>query len=214
MTFRFYLGALLASVIPLPGWAAEPTLELDAQLLEQSPVLQRWLTNPPDVLEEIRTLTTRPTRLQLGYVARDQWFLGFDDLYLGSQLSLSGEYDRWHLQEGRQEQVSVALRYFVLQPGSRFNLAPQAGYRSITTTGLQGMQGLELGATAVAVLAPQTADLSIDYRWLTGSQPATTLSITTAYALSRDFRLATRYRWQNTTLNKDFQVGIMLEWTP
>ncbi len=208
-----WLGILLGVGWGIPA-AAEPPLGLDSQVIEQSPVLRRWLVSPPNVLEEIRTLIARPTRIQVGYVARNQWFLGVDDLYLGSQVSLSGEYDHWQLPTAELQQFSAALRYFLAQPGSRLNLAPQAGYRTISATGTDPIQGLEIGATAVVVLAPQTADLSLDYRWLPGSRAATTLSLTTAYALSRDFRLATRYRWQNNAFVKDFQVGLVLEWTP
>ncbi|GAB4213352.1 MAG: hypothetical protein OHK0012_09320 [Synechococcales cyanobacterium] len=203
---------LLLGGLGIPAWAdTEPSFGLDTQLVEQSPVLRRWLQGTPNVLEEILSTPARPTRVQVGFVTRQQWFVGIEDLYVSSRVSVSGDFDDW--QAVNLQQTSTTLRYYVSPLGSRLNLAPQVGYRWLSIPGEQ-IQGVEVGATAVAVLAPQAADISLDYRWLTGADPATTLSLSTAYALSRDFRVATRYRWQNSTLTKDFQVGLTLEWTP
>ncbi len=191
-------------------------LGLDSEVVESSPVLQRWLTDPPDLLDEIRNTPAVPTRLQAG-VDVSGWSLGISDLYLFNRLSLSSSY---HQSFDRPQDATFGsnLRYFVAPVGSRLNLAPQVGYGRLDQFE-RSLKGPQFGAYVVLALDPGAADLTLSYNWLepdhsTQEGRATVGEITTSYALSPSTRLAARYTWRHSTITKDQDLSLILEWVP
>ncbi len=199
--------------------ASEPDNALDLgieqDIIESSPVLQRWLDQPPDLLDEIRTTPALPTRLQAA-VSHDYWTVGLADLTLVPRLTLSGDYQQ-SFDEPDDRQFGSVLRYYVAPAGSLINFAPQVGYRTLDQSN-RSLRGLQYGAQVSVALAPRAADITLSYTWLdpvnTDDGWATLADVTAAYALSPSIRIAGRYRWQHTTIRKDRHFGVVLEWIP
>jgi hypothetical protein len=79
----------------------ELQLNISPEIIEESPVLQRWLEEIPDVLEEIRHDPSFATRIRFGYSyfsstdQRSGFHGGLEDLFLGKTgLTISGEYQQ------------------------------------------------------------------------------------------------------------------------
>lgn len=205
-----------ADLSPVQGSPLAIELGLDTEVVESSPVLQRWLNDPPDLLDEIRNTPAVPTRLQAG-IDVSEWSVGISDLYLLERVSLSSNYQQSF---DRPQDVTFGsnLRYFVAPVGSRLNLAPQVGFGRIDQLD-RFLSGPQYGAYVVLALDPGAADLTLSYNWLDPSRStqegeATVGDITAAYALSQSTRLAARYRWQHSTITKDQDLSLILEWVP
>ncbi len=191
-------------------------MELETTVVEESPVLQRWLDQPPNVLEEITHTPILPARIQAVFEGDSTWELGVADLQLADRVTLSGSYRQsWDHPDDRD--YGSEVRYYLAPMGSILNLAPQLGYRSFNQADRQ-LSGPYLGAFVVLGLAPGAADLTASYSFLDPVEPeegqATLASITASYALSTSIRLAARYSWRNSTLRKDSDFGLILEWIP
>ncbi len=191
-------------------------LGLDEEVVDSSPVLQRWLNDPPDLLDEIRNTPAVPTRLQAG-IDVSGWSVGISDLYLVERISLSSHYQQ-SFDRPQDATFGSNLRYFVAPVGSRLNLAPQFGFGRIDQLD-RFVSGPQYGAYFVLALDPGAADLTLSYNWLDPSRStqegeATIGDITAAYALSDSTRLAARYRWKHSTITKDQDLALILEWVP
>jgi len=220
---KFLLSLLL---IPC-AWAttahAQPlnpeNLNLEPEVVESSPVLQRWLEEIPDVAAEIRNDPAFLPRLRLGYhqfpSTDDQggWWVGVEDVRLGnSRATVSGVYQgSW---SGDRTTWGGDFRYYVRPLGHYFNVAPVVGYRHITTQGRE-IDGVNVGAKVqLALSRTGAADLSLQQTFVNPGQSdevgITTLSL--GYALTRQLRLTTEIEKQNSPIRKDSRVGIGLEW--
>lgn len=222
---------MLKSCLSLMGFAlltatpvlAQPLnsedLNLDPEVVESSPVLQRWLEEIPDVADDIRNDPAFLPRLRLGYhqlpSTEDQggWWVGVEDVRLGnSRAMVSGVYQgSW---SGDRTTWGGDLRYYVRPLGHYFNVAPVVGYRHITTQGRE-IDGVNVGAKVqVALSRTGAADLSLQQTFVNPGQSnevgITTLSL--GYALTRQLRLTTEIEKQNSPMRKDSRVGIGLEW--
>ena len=76
-------------------------LEIDREILEGSPVLQEWLQDVPDVMEEIRHDRSFRTRVRFGYSQfsstddEEGFHVGIEDIFIGETgLTVSGEYQQ------------------------------------------------------------------------------------------------------------------------
>ncbi|MCJ2541785.1 hypothetical protein JX360_02505 [Synechococcus bigranulatus str. 'Rupite'] len=191
-------------------------LGLDGQVVEDSPVLRRWLQNPPNLLDEIRNTPVVPTRLQANFESSSHWRIGLQDLRLADRLTLSGDY-RQSSQDPDMRQYGSEIRYFLAPMGSLFNLAPQLGYRALEQEN-RSLSGVSYGAFAVLALAPGAADLTGSYSWVAPREPqegqATLAEVTAAYAISPSFRLSARYSLRNSTLTRESSLGFGVEWIP
>lgn len=203
------------------GKPAAEQLDLSPEIIENSPVLQRWLKEVPNVLEEIRNDPSFRTRLRLGYShfpstdGTGGFNVGVEDVFIGrTGLTLSGDYHQSF--NGKRESVGTDLRYYVLPLGSYINLAPQVGYRYVET-GNFSTDGINVGARLMLVLSRTgAADVSLTQSFVSpGSSEEvgmTTLSL--GYAVTRNLRLSTDIQKQNSTEEKDSRVGVVLEWMP
>ena len=203
-----------------PNSAAEE-LELSPEIIENSPVLQRWLEEVPNVLEDIRNDPSFRTRLRLGYSnfpSNDDasgFNVGVEDVFIGrSGLTVSGDYQASF--NGDRQNFGADLRYYVLPLGSYVNVAPLVGYRNIESNDYS-TDGINVGARLMLALSRTgAADVSLTQSFVSpGSSDEvgiTTLSF--GYAVTRNLRLSTDIQKQNSREEKDSRVGIVLEWMP
>jgi hypothetical protein len=203
-----------------PNSAAEE-LELSPEILENSPVLQRWLEEVPNVLEDIRDDPSFRTRLRLGYSnfpSNDDASginVGVEDVFIGrTGLTVSGDYQASF--NGDRQTFGADLRYYVLPLGSYVNVAPLVGYRNIESNDYS-TDGVNVGARLMLALSRTgAADVSLTQSFVSpGSSDEvgiTTLSF--GYAVTRNLRLSTDIQKQNSREEKDSRVGIVLEWMP
>lgn len=213
-----------AEITPQPQTTPQPAaeeLDLSPEIIENSPVLQRWLRQVPNVLDEIRNDPSFRTRLRLGYShfpstnGASGFNVGVEDVFLGrTGLTVSGDYHRSF--NGKRESFGADLRYYVLPLGSYVNIAPQVGYRNLTT-GNYSTDGVNVGARLMLALSRTgAADISLTQSFVSpGSRDEvgmTTLSF--GYAVTRNLRLSTDIQKQNSREDKDSRVGIVLEWMP
>jgi hypothetical protein len=205
-------------VTPKP---AAQQLDLSPEIIENSPVLQRWLRQVPNVLEDIRNDPSFRTRVRLGYshfpsTGQAPGFnVGVEDVFIGrTGLTVSGDYQASF--NGDREAFGADLRYYVLPLGSYVNVAPQVGYRYVET-GKFSTDGVNVGARLMLALSRTgAADVSLTQSFVSpGSSDEvgiTTLSF--GYAVTRHLRLSTDIQKQNSREEKDSRVGIVLEWMP
>jgi len=218
-------GAGIPLAVALPLWANEPVplppaVDVPPDILEESPLLQRWLDDIPDIDAEIRQDPAFRTRLRLGYVefpSTDEGAgvgVGVEDLFLGdTPLTWSGSFHQ-NWEGDNHTQWGADLRYYVLPLGSYINVAPVLGYRSLETDAYE-TDGVQLGVRIVAVPSrTSAADLSLTQSWIApGSADEVGLTnLSAGYAVTPDLRLSADLNWQNARQDKDTQVGLFLEW--
>ncbi|HBE17843.1 MAG TPA: hypothetical protein DEG17_26090 [Cyanobacteria bacterium UBA11149] len=223
------IGIILLLLAPpvlgqtVPEKSPNPSQELDLspEIIENSPVLQRWLDKVPNVLEDIRNDPSFRTRIRLGYSqfsAPDKGGgvnLGVEDIFIGDTgLTVSGDYQASF--NGKRESLGTDLHYYLRPLGSYVNIAPVVGYRYLETDEY-ATDGVNLGMRIRLVLSRTgAADISLTQTFVSpGSRDEvgiTTLSF--GYAVTQNLRLSTDIQKQNARQNKDSRVGIVLEWMP
>jgi hypothetical protein len=206
-----------------PGHSAEQ-LDLDPALIQDSPVLRRWLQEVPDVLSEIRNDPSFRTRLRVGYSnfpSQDASGInvGVEDVFLGrSGFTASGDYQAAFRSDrsGTHQAYGTELRYYVLPLGDRINFAPTVGYRNVEN-GSFSSDGVTVGARLMLSLSRTgAADIAIAQSFVSpgsGDEVGIT-SLSLGYAVTPDIRVSTDFQTQNTRKSKDDRVGISLEWMP
>lgn len=196
-------------------------LDLSPEIIKNSPVLQRWQQNIPNVLEAIRNDPSFRTRVRLGYsqfpsTGQAAGFnVGVEDVFIGrTGLTVSGDYQRSF--NGNREAFGADLHYYVLPLGSYVNVAPLVGYRNIQT-GNYSTDGVNVGARLMLALSRTgAADLSLTQSFVSpgSSDEVGITSLSVGYALTHNLRLSTDIQKQNSRQRKDSRVGIVFEWMP
>ncbi|WP_017317568.1 hypothetical protein [Mastigocladopsis repens] len=228
---RWQLSAICFGVglswglIAAPGLCDTPSksaqdLDLSPEIIKDSPVLQRWRRQVPNVLEDIKNDPSFPTKVRLGYsyVPSEQAFgvnVGVEDVFIGrTGLTVSGEYQATF--NGQREAYGADLHYYLRPLGSYINIAAVVGYRHLETNSYS-TDGVNLGAKLLFVLSRGgAADISLTQSWVapgTGEEVGlTTLSV--GYAITRNLRISTDIQQQNARQDKDTRLGVVLEWIP
>lgn len=229
LPFGFSLIICLLLLASASAWSAPQSettrkseqLDLSPEIIEGSPVLQRWLRQVPNVLEEIANDPSFRTRLRLGYSQFPSTGqaggvnVGVEDVFVGrTGLTVSGEYQAAF--NGEREAYGGDLRYYLRPLGSYVNVAPVVGYRHLETDEYS-TDGVNVGARLLLVLSRGgAADFSLTQSWVSPGTDEevglTTLSF--GYAFTRNLRLSTDIQKQNSRQSKDSRVGIVLEWMP
>lgn len=203
---------------PAPSPTASD-LDLPPGVIQDSPVLQRWMQDVPDVLSEIRHDPSFRTRLRLGYSQFPSSGqaggiqVGVEDVFLGrSGFTVSADYQSAF--NGSRTAYGADLRYYALPLGSYVNFAPVLGYRHLESD-RYNTDGVNLGARLMLSLSRKgAADISLTQSWVApGSNEEvglTTLSF--GYALTHNLRFSTDLQKQNARQHKDSRVGVGLEW--
>lgn len=229
LAFGFSLIICLLLLASASAWSApqpqttrkSEQLDLSPEIIEGSPVLQRWLRQVPNVLEEIVNDPSFRTRLRLGYSQFPSTGqaggvnVGVEDVFVGrTSLTFSGEYQAAF--NGEREAYGGDLRYYLRPLGSYVNVAPVVGYRHLETDEYS-TDGVNVGARLLLVLSRGgAADFSLTQSWVSPGTDEevglTTLSF--GYAFTCNLRLSTDIQKQNSRQSKDSRVGIVLEWMP
>lgn len=194
-------------------------LDISPEIIENSPVLQRWWRKVPNVLEDIQKDPSFTTRLRLGYSLfpstdnASGLYLGVEDIFISrSGLTVSGDYQVAF--NGKRETVGANVNYYLRPLGSYINIAPLLGYRYFQT-GNYSTDGVNVGAKLVLVLSRGgAADISITQSWISpGSKNEVGLTkLSFGYAVSPHLRLSTDIQQQNSPQDKDSSVGVIVEW--
>ena len=119
-------------------------LDIDPQIIEDSPVIREWIEKIPDVSSQIRNQPSFRTLIRFGYSHFPSnhdaggILIGVEDIFVGnSSLTVSGEYVTSLNDDSssRNDRLSVGgnLKYYLLPLGSYINIAPMIGYKSIET---------------------------------------------------------------------------------
>lgn len=215
------MGLLTATAQADPPAAdtAPVPLNLSPAVIEQSPVLQRWLEAVPDVQADIRNDPSFTTRVQAGstffpstdgtggfVIAVEDWFIGH------LPLTVSADYQQNY--RGDRQAYGADLHYYVLPLGGYFNVAPTVGYRAAKSAEYYHVNGANVGVRLRFVPSRTgAADLTLDQSWVVGdSQGLSITQLNLGYAIAPDLRLSTDFEWQNTADKDDSRVGINLEW--
>lgn len=214
-------GGRAAAQTPAPPPSQSDRLDVSPEIIENSPVLQRWMREVPNVLQEIKNDPSFKTRVRLGYSqfpstgSEGGWNAGVEDIFIGrSHLTLSGDYQASF--DGDRAAYGADLRYYVLPLGSYINLAPVVGYRHLETDSYT-TEGVNIGARVMLALSRGgAADISLTQTWVkpgSGEDVGIT-TLSAGYAIARHWRISTDIQKQNARESKDSRVGIVLEWMP
>lgn len=212
-----WLGVLIGTN---PAWGGETTsIDLDPQIIQNSPVLQRWLKEVPSVADDIQNDPSFRTRLRLGYLRvspedASGLALGAEDLRIGkTRLTVSGDYQTTF--KG-QSAIGANVNYYLRPLGSYVNVAPMVGYRHLETD-RDSTSGATLGVRVLLVLSRGGgADIALSQSWVApGSASEVGLSrLSFGYAVTHHLRISTDFQRQNSRQGRDDRIGVGLEWMP
>ncbi len=225
VSIGFGLGIYLL-LVAIPGvcvTAESPgeDLDIDAEIIKNSPVLQRWRRKIPNVLEDIKNDPSFRTRVRFGYTQFPSTgqsggvYFGVEDLFIRrSGVTVSGGYQRAF--NGERTAYGADLHYYVRPLGSYVNVAPLLGYRYVQTQDYS-TDGVNLGVKLLLVSSRSgAADISFTQSWVSlGSKNEVGISkLSLGYAVTQKLRLSTDIQLQNSREEKDSSVGVILEWMP
>ncbi|BAP16957.1 hypothetical protein ETSB_0054 [cyanobacterium endosymbiont of Epithemia turgida isolate EtSB Lake Yunoko] len=209
-----------SEVNPIQDSSLENTFDLPQEIIEDSPVLKRWLNNIPNILYDIYTDPSFRTRVGIGYAEfpsteHDGGInITVDDIFIGKTgLTISGDYQTSF---GRRDAGGVNLQYYLLPLGNYINVAPMVGYRSISTNNYSE-SGVNIGGKLFFPLSRTGAsDISLSHSFISPGEDnevgITTLSF--GYAITKNIRLATKIERQNSQVKKDSKIGVIFELIP
>ncbi len=181
---------------------------------QDSPVLQRWQQQIPNVLEAIENDPSFRTRWRLGYGESNQQGrvdLGVEDIFLGDRLTLSGDYQRGN--SNGNSTYGAELRYYLLPLGNYVNVAPVVGYRQINSQDLTA-SGVRVGGRLQVVLSrPSGADLALSQTWVApgSSQEIAITNLALGYAIARNLRVGTQWQLESRGGKSDRRLGVFFE---
>jgi hypothetical protein len=195
-------------------------LDLDPDVIQDSPVLQDWLRELPDIADEIRNQPSFRTRFRVGYAqfpSNSQatgLYLGVEDVFViaGSGLTAAASFSRsWNDQ---RESFGAEVRYYLLPLGSYVNIAPTLGYRSLETPNYT-TNGVDVGFRLMMIPSRGGgADIAVGQRWVApgNSDEVGITSIAVGYAVTPRLRLSTDLEFQNSRSGQESRLGLLLEW--
>jgi hypothetical protein len=198
-----------------PEQKSPEDLEIDRQIINSSPVLRRWLNNPPDLLEDIYHTPSFEPKLQIGMTSRNHSLgleVGVEDVFVGrTPLTLNANLQTEL--SGRESEIQAGIRYYLLPLGSYWNIAPIAGYRQFNQYERPQISGLDVGLQGILILSPRSSDLRLSH---TFTSPYSNLEmsktvLSTSYAVTRQMRLGTKIEWRRSPLVYDSRVGFLVE---
>ena len=195
------------------------SIDISPEIINGSPVLQKWLKGIPDVLDDIKNDPSFRTRVKVGYTQYPSTGqtgginIAIDDVFFGrSGLSASANYNAG----GSRSAYGADAQYYLLPLGGYFNVTPLVGFRHLQTD-KYSRDGLNLGVKLMLVPSRGGgADIAVSQSWV-GLGSATETGLTTlsvGYAITNHLRLSTDIQQQNAKENYDSRVGIGVEWMP
>ncbi len=222
----------LIAIINLPVTAQEVTktsntesegvateIDLPPEVIEESPVLQRWLKKVPNVGEEIRHDPSFATRFSVGYTlfpSTDNASginLAIEDIFI-NRTNLTVSLDYYTAFNGDRSAAGADLHYFLLPLGNYVNFAPLVGYRYVQSHDFN-TDGINLGLRLMLALSRTgAADISLSQSFLSpgGDREVGIISLSAGYAITSKLRLSTDLEFQNSQAATDNRFGFNLEW--
>jgi hypothetical protein len=195
-------------------------LDLDPTIIQESPILQDWLQEVPDIADAIRNQPSFRTRLRVGYAQFPSSrqvsgiHVSVEDVFLiaGTGLTASGSFNRsWN---DERESFGAEARYYLLPLGGYVNLAPTVGYRSLETPGYT-TNGLDVGFRVLFIPSRGGgADVALSQHWVApgSAEEVGMTSISVGYAVTPRLRLGADVEFQNSSSGQESRLGLMLEW--
>ena len=190
-------------------------LDINPEVIENSPVLQRWQKKVPNVLKEIKNQPSFRTRLRLGYSQLDGNSgvkVGFEDIFIFDRLTASGEYQKAF--NHKFENYGADLNYYLLPLGGYVNFAALVGYRNLQMSNNE-TKGVNLGVKFLLALSRGGgADIAFTRSWVSpGTAEEVILTkLAASYAITNTLRFSTELGEQKANGNKDRQLGFFVEW--
>ncbi len=198
----------------------ENPLDLPPEIINNSPVLQKWMKGVPDVRDDIINDPSFRTRIGIGYAEfpsteHDGGLnLSVDDIFIGrTGLTISGDYETSF---GKRDAGGVNLQYYLLPLGYYVNVAPVVGYRAISTRNYSE-DGVNIGGKIIFPLSRSgAADISVSHTFISpgDDDEVGITNVSFGYALTKQIRLATEIEKQNSRVKKDSQFSLILQWMP
>jgi hypothetical protein len=214
----------IGSIVSTNSAIAQPLtpsqqLDLPPEVIENSPVLRKWLKGVPNVLEDIRHDPAFRTRLRFGFA----WFpstndavginFGVEDIFIDrTGLTISADYQAAF--NGNRVATGANLHYFLFPLGGYVNFAPLLGYRYVQSNDFN-TDGPNLGARLMLALSRTgAADLSLSQSFISPGRnnEVGITSLSVGYAVTSNLRLSSDLEFQNSQEDKDRRFGINLEW--
>lgn len=196
-----------------------PDIDLPPELIEESPVLQEWIEEVPDVLEDIRHDPSFRTRLRLGFTTFPSTddAVGIDiaveDIFIDrTGLTISADYQAAF--NGDRTALGADLHYFLFPLGGYVNFAPLLGYRYVQSNDFN-TDGVHLGIRLMLALSRTGAgDISIAQSFISpgGTEEVGITSFYAGYGITTQLRISSEFELQNSPEDNDTRVGINLEW--
>ena len=210
------LSANAGEIDNLPN--AGDRLDLRDRVIQESPTLQRWLKEVPDVLEDIRHDPSFRTRLRLGLTTFPSTEdtvginIGIEDIFINrTGLTISADYQSAF--NGDRNAVGADLHYFLLPLGNYINIAPLVGYRYVQSNDFN-TDGPHVGLRLMLAFSRTGAgDLSLSQSFISpsGSEEVGITSLSVGYGVTSKLRLSTDLEWQNSIEDSDRRAGVNLE---
>lgn len=200
--------------------AVTAPLELDPRIIEESPVLQQWLEEVPDIAEDIRHNPSFRTRLRVGYANFPSngeisgFQVGVDDIFVwpGTGLTASADFSRSG--NGQREAYGAEARYYLLPLGGYVNVAPTLGYRSVVAPGYD-TSGLDVGLRLMIIPSRGGGtDLAVSQHWVAPGtdQEVGITRFNLGYAVTSHLRVGSDLELQNSRFGQESRWGLGLEW--
>lgn len=217
ISFGWQIAFISLVNLPVIAQEADTNLDIPDRVIQESPTLQRWLKEVPDVREDIRHDPSFRTRLRLGFTgfpSNDAAGINFgiEDIFIKrTGLTLSTDYQSAF--NGDRNAFGADLHYFLLPLGNYINIAPLVGYRYIQSNDFN-TDGLHLGLRLMLAFSRTGAgDISLSQSFISpgGSEEVGITSLSVGYAVISNLRLSTDLEWQNSIENNDNRAGINLE---
>lgn len=205
----------------IPSQIQEPEnqipLDIPEQIIEESPTLQKWLPETPNILEDIKHDPSFRSRLTLGFslISTDEDLGGIkiavEDVFI-KRTGLTFSSDLQTSFNGDFINTGAELNYFLFPLGGFVNLAPLVGYRYFQEDDFNS-GGINLGLRlAISLSRTGAADINITQSFISpqDSQEVGLFSISVGYAITSKKRLATEWKRLNSQENNNniFTIGI------
>ena len=220
-SFLINLGWQIAliSIVNLRATAREiDRLDIPETVIQESPALQRWLDEVPDLLEDIKHDPSFKTRWRLGFTtfpSTDDALginLGIEDIFIDrTGLTISADYQFSF--NGDRNAAGADLQYFLLPLGNYLNIAPLVGYRYVQSNDFN-TDGPHVGLRLMLAFSRTGAgDISLSQSFISpGSDREVGItSLSVGYAFTSKLRLSSDLEWQNSIEKNDSRAGINLE---
>jgi hypothetical protein len=217
---------ILSLLLALPAMAqTNPNnprqIDIDPEVIRNSPVLQRWLRKVPDIAAEIQNDPSFRPRIRVIY---DQypasggasgWGVSLNDLLIDrSGVALNAHYQ--YRPEGGLQSYGADANYYVLPLGGYFNVSPVVGYRRLESDRYK-REGANIGVKVILVPSRGGGgDVTLQQTWvgLGTAEEVGIGSLIAGYAITHDLRLSGEIQFQNSRESKESRVGVGLEWMP